>query len=71
MISINYMKKKSLKILAENNDLLTMAISNCLFSPILKIRSKFSAWCVFVKFNTKLRNYSRAETFQINLFAFN
>ena len=53
MISINYMKTKSLKILTENNDLLTMAISNCLSSLILKIPSKFSVWCVFAKFNTK------------------
>lgn len=58
MTSINYMKTKSLKILAENNDLLTMAISNCLFSPLLKIPAEFSAWCVFAKSSANPRNYS-------------
>ena len=33
MTSINYMKTKSLKILEENNDLLTMAIIHCGFVP--------------------------------------
>ena len=35
-----------------------MAISNCLFSPILKIPAEFSAWCVLSKFSAYPRNYS-------------
>lgn len=36
----------------------TMAISNCLFSPLLKIPTEFSAWCVFAKSSANPRNYS-------------
>lgn len=58
MTSINYMKTKSLKILAENNDLLTMAISNCLFSPTSENPRGFSVWCLLAKSSADPRNYS-------------
>jgi hypothetical protein len=38
--------------------LLTMAISNCLFSPTLEIPAEFPIWYVLAKFNNKSRNYS-------------
>ena len=35
-----------------------MAISNCLFSPILKIPLEFPTWCVLAKLSAKSRNYT-------------
>ncbi len=37
---------------------LTMAISNCLFSPTSENPLGFSAWCVLAKFRANSRNYS-------------
>ena len=33
-----------------------MAISNCLFSPTMKIPQEFSAFCVLAKFRANTRN---------------
>ncbi len=38
--------------------LTTMAISNCLFSPISENPRGFSVWCVLAKLSAKPRNYS-------------
>ena len=37
---------------------LTMAISNCLFSPTSENPLGFSVWCVLAKLTAKPRNYS-------------
>ncbi len=36
----------------------TMAISNCLFSPLLKIPVEFTVWCVSTKLSDNPRKYS-------------
>ena len=42
----------------KNNEPLTMAISNCLFSTTSENPRGFSVWCVLAKFSAKPRNYS-------------
>lgn len=37
---------------------ITMAVSNCLFSPTFENPCGFSAWCVIVKLSAIPRNYS-------------
>lgn len=38
-----------------------MALSNCLFSQLLKIPHEFLTWRVLVKFGAKPRNYSYSK----------
>ena len=38
--------------------MLTMAISNCLFSPALEIPAEFPTWCLLAKVRANPRDYS-------------
>lgn len=51
-------EKKSIFVLKLNNDLPTMAVSNCPFSLLLKTPQEFSAWCLLLKLIANPRNYS-------------
>ncbi len=42
----------------KKNEMPTMAISNCLFSPTLEIPQEFPTWYVLVKLSANPRNYS-------------
>jgi hypothetical protein len=54
MLLIKLIKKLAIK----NNESTTMAICNCLFSPISENPHGFSVWCVLAKLSAKPRNYS-------------
>ena len=54
-----YFQKQKTKM--NNNDLPTMAISNCLFSPTSENPCGFSVWCVLAKLSANSRNYSQPK----------
>tara|TARA_R110002072_G_scaffold203524_2_gene361476 strand:+ start:563 stop:712 length:150 start_codon:yes stop_codon:yes gene_type:complete len=49
-----------MKILNSKNksQQVTMAISNCFYSPTLEIPAEFPTWCVLAKLSANPRNYS-------------